>query len=411
MRSEELTVVEALKVRAVPEGSCDHLLEFLKLYRDAVQMVVNELWSLEGKLSRKKLHKQFYEKLRVFGFRAHHAKQIYTYAKSIVYSAKSSGGKKPVLRKLTARVDRYDYKLDLDSMTLTLKLHSEYKVKLKLVTSRERIEKYRDWSNYKLVVKYENGELWVSVYFKKTVRSVKPRTVMAIDLNFDNLTLAVFTFNGGVARLKRFETPLRKILTHRVWVERVQRRYPRSWRFVKGVRNAIERHGGRIRSISWDYAHKVGDLVAELALRHRSIVILEDLDKLRDNAKRGREFNKKLALWFYRRVQFCIEYEAWERGLEVARASPKGTSSKCPKCNSKLTDNSYRILRCRNCAFVGDRDVVATVNLYRKYVSKYSRCGKPGVALNAPKPNENPSGVQGNKDEAMKNHINLYKPI
>jgi len=63
VRGEELAVVEALKVRAVPEGSHDRLLEFLKLYRDAVQMVVNELWSLEGKLSRKKLHDMFYGKL------------------------------------------------------------------------------------------------------------------------------------------------------------------------------------------------------------------------------------------------------------------------------------------------------------------------------------------------------------
>jgi hypothetical protein len=33
-----------------------------------------------------------------------------------------------------------------------------------------------------------------------------------------------------------------------------------------------------------------------------------------------------------------------------------------------------------------------------------SRCGVSGVALNAPKPNENPSGMQGNKYEAMKTH-------
>jgi len=32
------------------------LFEFLKMYRDAVQMIVNELWSLDEKLSRKKLH-------------------------------------------------------------------------------------------------------------------------------------------------------------------------------------------------------------------------------------------------------------------------------------------------------------------------------------------------------------------
>jgi len=34
-------------------------------------------------------------------------------------------------------------------------------------------------------------------------------------------------------------------------------------------------------------------------------------------------------------------------------------------------------------------------------VSKYSRCGVFGVAPKAPKPDENPSGMQGNKNEAM----------
>jgi len=411
VRGEQPVVVEALKVRSVPEGSHDLLLEFLRLYRDAVQLVINELWSLEGKLSRKKLHEAFYEKLRVLGFRAHHAKEIYVYAQSVVDSAKSNGGEKPVLRKLTARIDRYDYKLDIENMVLVLKLHNGYEARLKLVTSRERVEKFRNWSNYELVVKYSKGEFWVSIYFKKSIRSAKPRTVMTIDLNFDNLTLAVFTLNGRLVRLKRFKTPLRKILTHRIWIERVQRRYPSSWRYVKGVRRAIERHGERIRNISWDYSHKIGDLIADLAFKYNSIIILEDLEKLRENAKKGRKFNKKLSQWFYRRVQFCIEYEARERGLEVARVNPRRTSSKCPKCGSKLADSGFRILRCSKCNYIGDRDVVATINLYKKLIL-HPRCGGLGVPPNAPKPDENPSGMQGNKDEAMKitsTHINSHK--
>jgi putative transposase len=50
------------------------------------------------------------------GFRAHHAKEIYVYAKSIVESARS--GRKPILRRLTARIDKYDYKLDVIASSL-----------------------------------------------------------------------------------------------------------------------------------------------------------------------------------------------------------------------------------------------------------------------------------------------------
>jgi putative transposase len=401
MRGEELVVNEALKTRALPEGSYDKLLEFLRLYRDAVQIVVDRIWGIDEKLSWKKLHRLFYSDLMRLGFRAHHAKEIYINAKSLVESARSNGGRKPVLRKLSARVDKYDYKLDLDNTTLTLKLHNDYEVRLKLIASRERIEKFRSWGNYELVVKYEDGEFWVSIYFRRAVRPLEPRTVMAIDLNFDNVTLTVFTLDDKLIRLKRFKTPHRKILTHRIWIERIQKRYPKSWRFIKSVRRAIERHGERIKNISWDYAHKLGDLIAELALRYHSVVVLEDLEKLKENNKKDKEFNKRLGLWFYRRIQLCIEYEAGERDLEVVKVNPKGTSSKCPRCSGKLVEDGYRVLRCRKCGFIGDRDVTATINIYKKYMSKHSRCGVSGVAPNAPKPDENPSGMQGNKNEAM----------
>ena len=113
-------------------------------------------------------------------------------------------------------------------MILMLKIHSNCEVKVKLLAPRERVEKFRNWSNYELVVKYDGKGFWVAVYFKKTVKPVSLKTVMAVDVNFDNLTLALFTLDGRVVKLKRYKTPLRKILTHRIWVEKIQKRYPRS---------------------------------------------------------------------------------------------------------------------------------------------------------------------------------------
>ncbi|MEM0196036.1 MAG: hypothetical protein QXZ22_00655 [Sulfolobales archaeon] len=79
-------LVEALKVRALPEGSDDRdaLIEFLKLYRDVLQLVVNRLWSLDEVPSIKALHRMFYSELRNRGFRAHHVKQIYVTLKQLL---------------------------------------------------------------------------------------------------------------------------------------------------------------------------------------------------------------------------------------------------------------------------------------------------------------------------------------
>ncbi|MEM0035480.1 MAG: RNA-guided endonuclease TnpB family protein [Desulfurococcus sp.] len=402
MRVREL--VETLKARALPEGSDEELLEFLKLFRDATQLVVNSMWSLDEVPSIKTLHKMFYSKLVSYGLRAHHAKQIYCYARAIVKSVKKNGGRKPVLRKLTARIDKYDYRLNLENKTLVLKLHNGYEAKLKLLAPKERIEKFLGWNNYEIAIRYDGKDYWVSIYFKKAVNLKKPRTVMAVDINFDNVTLVVFSKSGKLLRVKRFETPLRKVLTHRIWIERIQKRYPRSWRFIKGIRRAIRKHGERIRSTTRDYACELGSIVAELANRYSSVIVLENLKKVREKAKKGEEFNKKLSLWFYRRMQFALEYKALENGLEVVYVNPRKTSSICPRCRSKLIEAGYRVMKCRKCGFMGDRDVIACTNLF----IRYSRCGVSGVALNAPKPDANPSGMRGNKNEGMiSTNINL----
>ncbi|MEM2407203.1 MAG: hypothetical protein QXM26_07075, partial [Sulfolobales archaeon] len=184
MRGGEL--VEALKMRALPEGSDDRdaLIEFLKLYRDAVQLAIDRLWSLNEVPSIKALHRMFYSELRNRGFRAHHVKQIYVYAKAVVRASRQNGGRKPVLRRLTARVDKYDYKLDLKDRTLILKIHNGREVKLRLLTSNERVEKFRGWSNYEIAVKVVENEVYVAVYSRKTVEPRRTRTVMTIDVNF-----------------------------------------------------------------------------------------------------------------------------------------------------------------------------------------------------------------------------------
>ncbi|MEM0152755.1 MAG: RNA-guided endonuclease TnpB family protein [Ignisphaera sp.] len=393
MRGGEL--VEALRMRALPKSSDDYLtlLEFLKLYRDAVQLAVNRLWSLSEIPSIKALHKMFYSELRNRGFRAHHVKQVYIYAKAVVKACKQNGGKKPVLRRLTARIDRYDYRLDLENRMLILKIHGNREVKLRLPTSNERVEKFRGWSNYEIAIKVVEDRIYVSVYFRRTVKPRRTRTIMTIDVNFDNVTLAVFTSSGELLKLKRYRTPLRRMLTHRIWIERIQRRYSRSWRFIRGVRRAIRRHGERIRSIAWDYAHKVGDNIAELAIEHISTIVLENLDKLRSNVNRGSNFNKKLSLWFYRKIQFTIVYEALERGLAVSYINPMKTSSTCPRCGSRLEDSGGRVLGCSRCGSTGDRDVIACINLFYRY----SRCGVPGITLNTSKGDADPRPMQRNQ--------------
>ncbi|MEM4488849.1 MAG: zinc ribbon domain-containing protein [Desulfurococcaceae archaeon] len=213
-------------------------------------------------------------------------------------------------------------------------------------------------------MKVVKDDVYVSIYFRKVIKFGKPKTVMIVDVNLDNVTLAVFAPSGELLKLKRYKTPLRKMLMHRVWIERIQKRYPKSWRFIKGVRRAIKGHGEKIKSIAWDYAHKIKDSVAKLARKYRAIVVLEDSNHLRDRVNDSSSFSKKLSLWFYRKIQFTVSYKALERGLETRYVNPRKSSSTCPKRGNKLRYNGGRILRYFKCGFVSDRDVVACINLF-----------------------------------------------
>jgi putative transposase len=67
----------------------------------------------------------------------------------------------------------------------------------------------------------------------------------------------------------------------------------------------------------------------------------------------------------------------YEAGSPLAIVNPNGTSSECPKCDSKLEENGYRRLRCPRCGFEADRDVIGKLNI-RKRALKKLRIKYPG---------------------------------
>ena len=123
------------------DGSLNELREELYMSRKTVQYIIDCLWELDKLPSINQLHQMFYRMLREQGFRAHQAKQIYKYALSIVKSAKENNGKKPVLRKLSARLDKYDARVELENQLVVAKLRNRV-FKIKLLHCREYIEKF-----------------------------------------------------------------------------------------------------------------------------------------------------------------------------------------------------------------------------------------------------------------------------
>jgi len=350
------------RVEAVaPEGGEGLLLEFLKAYRDAVQLVVNEVWKLDKTPSTKKLHVMFYSKLRALGFRAHHVSEIYKRAREVVEATKRNRGSKPVLKKLTARISTYDYKVDLNARTLRLAVLNGHWVELKLKWF-SYLDKYLDgsWRLGEIQVSYRNGKIVVYLTFSKEVKLREPETVMGVDINFNNITYTVVNLDGrlvsmGVIPFKG----LSRALHLKKLAEELQERHPKSWRFLRWARRARARWLSRARNILIDTAHYVAKKIVEIAREYGAVIALEDLEKLRERAN-GSRLSWELQLWCYRRVQSYTEYKALVEGIKVLYVDPRGTS-KTPPNGKPLVFINYRFAKLGDT--VTTRDVVASWNL------------------------------------------------
>ena len=395
-----MRVLVTAKVKAVtPDSShLSKLLDFLRTYRDWTQYVIDEIWGLNHIPSTRRLHYRFYRLLRNRGFRAHHCHKIERRAREVVKATKRNNGRKPILRKLTARLDYQDYKLDMNNKILKIALLNNEWVELRLQWYNY-LDRYlnNSWKLKEILVSYRDGMIWVYFTFEKEVELRKPRTIMGIDINFNNITYTIIDLNGELVSMGIIIfNGLKRALAHKIIAEKIQRRYSRKWRYVKGIREAIRRHGRRARNILIDSCHYISRRIVEIAKEYNALIVLEDLDKLRSRVNGSRRFNKKLSLWAYRRIQSYIHYKASIEELNVVYVNPRGTSRNSP-IGGGLVFINYRWVKLPAGHNV-TRDIVASWNLALRGLKLYTRdVGSRGFvdSLKAPDGDETPNPMKG----------------
>ena len=215
----------------------------------------------------------------------------------------------------------------------------------------------------KIKIDYRRKRLLVYFVFVKTVNvdenSVKH--VISVDVNENNIAVKVLD------KVYILETGIKRITIGYA-------RYREVVQNVKGngyVGRAIH---GRERKRKKGIRLKIANIVSNTARNLNAIVILENLPKqcprnmikdVRDSVLRHRIYQAG-----FRGMIKAIEEKCLERGVPVDKINPKNTSSTCPFCNSKLMrGNAPRQLKCPRCGFKAGRDIVAVLNLEKKYLT------------------------------------------
>jgi len=361
------------RVEAVaPEGG-EGLVQFLRMYRDAVQEIVDELWRLGKTPSKATLHRAYYDRLRGRGFRAHHASEICKRAKEVVKAARSNGGSRPLLKKLTARIHPLDYKIDLKAKALWLVVLNDEWVELKLKWYNY-LDKYLDgsWRLGEVLVSYRRDGVFAYLVFNKKVHLKEPKAIMGVDLNFDNATCTIVDLNGNLITIHPLPyRGLRRALHLKKLAERLQKEHPRSWRFQMWIRRARARWLRRAKNVLMDSAHHLAKRFVKVAEEYDAYIAFEGLRRVRENGDLAWE----VQLWCYRRIQEFAKYKALVRGLKTVLVSPRNTSRQSP--NSRpLKFLDYKTVELGG--IVTSRDVIASWNIALRGLKKLRREQRKG---------------------------------
>ncbi|HLQ20963.1 MAG TPA: transposase, partial [Nitrososphaerales archaeon] len=146
------------------------------------------------------------------------------------------------------------------------------------------------------------------------------------------------------------------------------------------------RYGTREKNRTTQLLHQVSKAIIAQAKEKKFGIVMEKLKGIRKLYRRGNgqgpSFRGRMNSWTFRELQRQVEYKARWEGIPVSYVSPRGTSSKCPNCDSPLIEFEGRKLWCPSCKQGGDRDVIASRNIMAASVraarpSRGSREGEP----------------------------------
>jgi len=383
-------------VAEIVEGDLEDLLWDLVVYRYALQRVIDVLWDLDVVPEKSQAHQMFYNMLRGYEFRAHIARNIYNAAIALVESAKSNGGSKPIVKKLTARLDYQDAKVDLSSRTVRIIIRDRWYT-LRIRHRDEYIERFKGLKWKEVHVKCCNGKLYISIVFETRYKPYTPRGVVALDVNLRH----IMSYDGS--KVRRYRTRLIDALGKRGRAEEIQRKHPKMWRCNKKILNRIRELHRRSRSIVVDWCREFAKEIALRAKRHGYAIALEDLEKLRESfSDKNSKIVWKLTLFAYRKLQESIMSKAIECDVPIIFVDPRKTSSKCPRCKSKIKYVG-RLGICRRCGFIADRDKIGAMNIWLKVLEAYA--GVPGSPPRAPAVKGEARQSRGTRHEGMKKVI------
>jgi IS605 OrfB family transposase len=352
-------------MRVSPEpASYQELIGLMRRYREALNYSIKVV--IENKaLGLSKAHRPLYKVFKErYGLPSKIAQDCYREAITIARSWLNNPGRGNMPRAMAPRIwltNKYSYRVRGGYVELL----GGYK--LRIIGWDKRYDVYPSGD---AILLFKDGKLILGIS-KRVPKPAKysPSGVLAVDINEKEIVV------GNSTVEQRFETAVKRALHYKNLAEYLQKKYSstryNAWLRRKSIKRRISRFHSKAKRIIEDWAKKVSNKIASLAKRHQYAVAREDLTGLVENLRKlPKEHKVGLTILSYRRLVHWIDWQCEKYGVPIIVVEPRGTSTTCPMCSSKLVEKGYRRLRCPKCGFKADRDTVAVMNIERIAISK-----------------------------------------
>ncbi len=362
--------VKAIQFRYVASDELASLFEDFRLMcNDAIRIAIKE-----KPRSRFALIEAAYPRLKEYGLHTHYILS----ACEVAYSVYRNKHRKsnPYVKRAFLKLDNQSY--SLNHLLLRIPTTPRRFVYLTLQGSDYHLSFIDDPTLKRGSITLTGST--VSIAFSKEIAEAETLGRVGIDVNERNVTASdtsggtsVFD-TSNVAELKERYRAIRQK------IGRVTRRDNRI------SQRLYARYGTREKNRTTQALHRVSKAIVEQAKEKKFGIVMEKLKGIRKLYRRGNgqgpSFRGRMNSWTFRELQRQVEYKARWEGIRVSYVNPRGTSSKCPNCDSPLIELEGRRVLCPSCKQSGDRDVVASRNIMAALVraarpSKGSGEGEP----------------------------------
>jgi putative transposase len=318
---------------------------------DAIRIAIEE-----KPKDRFKLIELAYQKLKEYGLHSHYILS----ACEVAYSVYRNKNRKsvPYIKRAFFKLDNQSYQLN--HLLLRIPTTPRHFIFLTLKGSNYHLS-FIDGTGLKKGSVTVTEEA-VSIAFSNEVPQAVPSGYVGIDVNEKNVTLSAT--NGYEHKF----TTLEEVVEIKNRYREIRANIGRSTRRDKRIASKLlAKYGNREKNRTVQRVHLVTKEITDYARDNQLGIKMERLTGIRKLYRKGngqaKSYRGRLNTWVFGEVQRQIDYKAAWFGVPAYHVNPKGTSSYCPNCGSRVVPVADRELYCPKCDRTWDRDDLASKNI------------------------------------------------